>query len=470
MKKEFKDILFTLTLAFALSLVFSSCSDDDLAASPKVTDPLDELLDRYAVTGTMANVAEFEEGIGDNDVLASKSQLYYDRVNKKMKFTWVKADDHIGIFAKGNKTIQMDFKLDPEQDLSYQEKSVTGVFMPKDGGVNPISGGTLYYTYFPYKEQNMVNGNFTYENIPISYRGQTQATNEQMNRYWIGGSENNEKFLQSEKDAAAHLSNYTYLISDASATAGNHVHFHYSYVGSIVRFYLLCPTHASDDIYYDSLQVYNSEANFTLDATVNIATKEVTPTKTSHVISLGFYPAIDMTNNRDDTKDTYHYWDKDSPEDGYIMAYMMISPINLKSSVSESSTLYLMGRKPSYYTYDEYIEAKHNGKSVEEFNALDKVERMKIYETKDAYNSAVNPDVDDAKWATMTNIDKMKDYERKFFKATLSKIDFIAGKHHQWSKAGLTADAPITFEEISIQEWEEGPGFNNEEGNGTGEW
>ncbi len=445
MKKEFKDILFTLTLAFALSLVFSSCSDDDLAASPKVTDPLDELLDRYAVTGTMANVAEFEEGIGDNDVLASKSQLYYDRVNKKMKFTWVKADDHIGIFAEGNsnKTIQMDFKLDPEQDLSYQEKSVTGVFMPKDGGVNPISGGTLYYTYFPYKEQNMVNGNFTYENIPISYRGQTQATNEQMNRYWIGGSENNEKFLQSEKDAAAHLSNYTYLISDASATAGNHVHFHYSYVGSIVRFYMVCPSHASDKIYYDSLQVYNSQANFTLDATMNLATKVVTPTKTSHVMSLGFHPAIDMTNDSDDSKDTYHYWDQEStaPKTGYIMAYMMVSPVNL-SILNENSTLYLIGRKA-----------------------------LSFYEDLADYNAAHDPDITQDDFDKLLPSEKIKTYERKVYKkSNMSKLNFLAGKHHQWAAADAGPDSPITFQNITIQEWAEGPGFTNDDGAGTDDW
>lgn len=445
MKKEFKDILFTLTLAFALSLVFSSCSDDDLAASPKVIDPLDELLDRYAVTGTMANVAEFEEGIGDNDVLASKSQLYYDRVNKKMKFTWVKADDHIGIFAEGNnnKTIQMDFKLDPEQDLSYQEKSVTGVFMPKDGGVNPISGGTLYYTYFPYKEQNMVNGNFTYENIPISYRGQTQATNEQMNRYWIGGSENNEKFLQSEKDAAAHLSNYTYLISDASATAGNHVHFHYSYVGSIVRFYMVCPSHASDNIYYDSLQVYNSQANFTLDATMNLATKVVTPTKTSHVMSLGFHPAIDMTNDSDDSKDTYHYWDKDSsnPKTGYIMAYMMVSPVDL-SILDEKSTLYLIGRKA-----------------------------LSFYEDLADYNAAHDPDITQDDFDKLLPSEKIKTYERKVYKkSNMSKLNFLAGKHHQWAAADAGPDSPITFQNITIQEWAEGPGFTNDDGAGTDDW
>jgi len=457
--KKIRNILFALPLALTLI----ACSDDDIATTSTSTNPLDEL---GAVTGTMANVAEFEEGAGD-DALVSKSQFYYDRVNKKMKFTWVKATDHIGIFAEANKTQQMDFKLDPEQELTVQATSVTGAFVPNDSYVNPIVGGTLYYSYFPFITKDPKTGDFTYNAIPISYKGQVQAANEEMNRYWTGDNEN---FLLSEKAAAAHLGNYGYLIADATATAGNHVHFHYTHMGSVVRFYLACPSLASDDIYYDSLQVYNSEANFTLEATMDLATKVVTPTKTSHVISLGFYPAIDMTNNSDNTKNTYHYWDQDFPEDGYIMAYMMISPIDLKS-VSESSTLYLLGRKPSYYTYEDYKKAKDNSTITEDaFNALDKVERMKIYETMDAYNAAMEPDVTAERWSEMTNIDKMKDYTRKVYKATLSKINFQAGKHHQWSTAALAPDDPIKFEEITIQKWKEGVNYTNTDGAGTGDW
>ena len=449
------------------AVLLTACSDDDIAKSSSVTDSLD----KYAVTGTMANVAIFEEGIGDDDVLSSKSQLYYDRVNKKMKFTWVKSTDHIGIYAKANSETQMDYKLDPDQDLNVYESSVTGVFVRNDGGASTITGGTLYYSYFPYKAASIETGPFTYENIPISYRGQVQATNEQMNRYWQAGGDK-DKFLESEKAAAAHLGDYTYFISDATATAGNHVHFNYSYVGSIVRFYMACPSHASDDIYYDSLQVYNSQANFTLDATMNLATKEVTPTKTSHVMSLGFHPAIDMTNDSDDSKDTYHYWDQEStaPKTGYIMAYMMVSPVNLKD-LTEQSTLYLIGRKPSYYTWEEYKEAKSSEILEGEFNALPKIDKMKIYETMEAYNAAVNPDVDAVTWGAMTNVDKMKDYERKVYKkSNMSKLNFLAGKHHQWAAADAGPDSPITFEGITIQEWAEGPGFTNEDGTGTGDW
>lgn len=479
-----KKIFTYITLMAAVLL--TACTDDDIAQS-STQSSLDEL---GAVTGTMASVAEFEEGVGDNDALTSKSQLYYDRVNSKMKFNWTKPNtenseeykagvDHIGIFAATEneeaKATQMDFMIDPEVALEENTSSVTAVFVPKDGGANPIHGGTVYYTYSPYKTQTIETGNFTYEAVPISYLGQTQRANEQMGYYFASS---NDAFLTSEKEAASHLSQYTYLISDATATAGNHAHFTYSYVGSIVRFYMICPSVADDNIFYDSLQVYNSQADFTREATMNLATKAVTPTKTSHVMSLGFSPAIDMTcNNNHESSDPYqkkisYYWKEDGTR-GYIMAYMMVSPINL-SVLSENSTLYLIGRKAAYYTYSEYLTAKGKtpGQVTEEaFNALPKIERMKIYETKAEYQTAKGVELTDDQWNALDAADKMKDYERKVYKKTgMSKLNFQAGKHHQWSVSGATADDPITFDEITIQQWAEGPGFTNENGAGTADW
>ena len=469
---KLKDILLALPFAFALV----ACSDEDIATSSSVKD----LIDEGAVTGTMANVAEFVEGAGESDALRSKSQLYYDRVNNKLKFTWTKPEagdedydekvDHIGIFAEGNKTTQMDFKLDPEQELSVQATSVTGVFMPSDGGVSPITGGTQYYSYFPYKDQSPVS--FTSEAVPMSYSGQVQTANEQMGYYF---SYKDDLFLESEKAAAEHLAGYEYMISDATATAGNHVHFHYSHVGSIVRFYMTCPSTADENMYYDSLQVYNSQANFTIDATMNLATKELTPTKTSHVMSLGFHPAIDMTcNNKHTTGTDYEkkiswYW-KENGSRGYIMAYMMVAPIDLHE-ITEFPTLYLIGRKASYYTLDGYNAAKGTSIDKATFDALPKIERMKIYEAseREAYNALNGTNWTAEEFAALPASDKMKDYERKVYKADLVKLKLEAGKHHQWVPA-IDPDSPIEFNLIEIQEWKDGPGFTNVDGIGTEEW
>lgn len=486
MKKEFANILLPLSLALTLTVAFSSCSDEDFATTTTVTtDPLDEL---GAVTGTMANVAEFEEGAGeadaDADRISAKSQLYYDRVNNKLKFTWTKPEagdvdydakvDHIGIFAEGNTNTQMDFKLDPESELTIQTTSVTGVFMPKDGGLTTITGGTKYYSYFPYTAETLETGEITYESVPMSYRGQVQKTNEQMGYYF---SYDDDEFLESEKRAAAHLSNYAYLASDAVATSGNHVHFKYSHMGSIIRFYMTCPSLASENVFYDSLQVYNGNADFVLDARMNIMTKKLTPTKTSHVVSLGFHPAIDMTcNNKHATgtdyeKEISQYWRTNGAK-GYIMGYMMMAPINLHD-ISGNTTLYLLGRQASYYTYSEYKTAKGNNEITEEtFNALPKIERMKIYEDGEleSYKTATgNSTLTQEQFIALPLSDRMKDYQRKFYKATLVPLNIEAGKHHQWVPE-LNSDEPITFEEITIQKWEEGTGYTNTGGVGTGEW
>ena len=490
--KKIRNILFALPLALTLI----ACSDDDIATTPTSTNPLDEL---GAVTGTMANVAGIDEGAGDDDAVMSKSQMYFDRTVPKMYFNWL-TGDKIGIFDASEEEDQFAFELDDEVDLITTDASVTGVFKSADPGISPIHGNTTYHSYFPFKSQGGLNGNFTYHNVPLSFRGQVQSANEQMNCYWDSyyaatadlRAENKNTFIQSSKDASAHLGAFDYLVSTATATAGNHVHFKFAHVPSIVRFYMYSPSKAPDDVYYDSLQVYNSEALFTLDATIDVAdpfeedgkTPKLTPKAggTSHVISLGFYPALDMTNNSDNStpekKKTYNYWYQANRDYGYIMAYMMMPAIDLSVESLPNSTLYMLGRKPSYYADKvEYNKAKgfNEGdpgfiETDEAYAALPKITRMKIYETRDAYNAAIEPDVTAERWSEMTNIDKMKDYTRKVYKATLSKLKFEAGKHHQWSVANAPADQPITFEEITIQEWKEGVNYTNTDGAGTGDW
>lgn len=486
-----KKIFTYMTLMAAV--VLTACSDDDIAKSSSVTDSLD----KYSVLGTMASVAVFEEGTGDNDAVISKSQLYYDRVNNQLKFNWTKPEstdpeydakvDHIGIFAQAEtevaKKIQMDFKLDPDEDVQEQGSTVTGAFIYSDQDVNPITGDKLYYTYSPFITKTEETGDFTYEAVPVSYSGQVQKANEQMGYYFNGTPGALASFLESEKAATEHLSKFDYMVSDATATAGSHVHFNYSHVASIVRFYMICPSEADHNIFYDSLQVYNSQANFTVDATMNLEEKTLTPTKTSHVMTLGFHPAIDMTcNNKHDSSDPdeqkiSYYWKEDGSR-GYIMAYMMVAPINLKN-LTEQSTLYLIGRKASYYaTKEDYNTAKGYGPSApgyiatdEAYAALPKIQKMKIYENLEEYNAAHDPNISQDDFDKLTASDKMKDYARKVYKkSNMSKLNFQAGKHHQWSVSDAGAGDPITFDEITIQQWAEGPGFTNEDGTGTEDW
>lgn len=473
-----KKIFTYMTLMAAV--ILTACSDDDIAqSSTKVTSE-----DMKGVTGTITNVAEFEEGEGNQGGIRSKAQDYYDRVAGKLKFTWIKPNfdygehpdeykanvDHIGIFAAGNPNVQLDFMLNPDKALIIKETTTTGMFISADGAVNPINGGKTYYSYYPYTNEGVFNAT----NVPISFRGQVQTANEQMGYYFKNTTEADVLFLASEKEAAAHLGKYDFMVSDGTAAADNEVKFYFTHVGSIVRFYMTCPSTADENMFYDSLQVYNSQANFTLDATMNLATKELTPTKTSHVMSLGFHPAIDMTcNNKHESSDPDEkkiswYW-KENGLKGYIMAYMMVAPINLRE-ITESPTLYLIGRKASYYTYIEYKTAKGDDDITEAtFNALPKIQKMKIYENLTEYNEAHDPDISQDDFDKLPASDKMKDYERKVYKAELVKLKLEAGKHHQWVPAA-SPDSPIEFQNISIQEWENYPGFTNKDGAGTEDW
>ena len=81
-----KKIFTYMTLMAAV--ILTACSDDDIAqSSTKVTSE-----DMKGVTGTITNVAEFEEGEGNQGGIRSKAQDYYDRVAGKLKFTWIKPD------------------------------------------------------------------------------------------------------------------------------------------------------------------------------------------------------------------------------------------------------------------------------------------------------------------------------------------------------------------------------------------
>lgn len=458
---------FPLTLAFPLMLALASCSDDDIVSTPTVTD----LLDQYAVTGTMASSAEFEGGIGDadgeNERIASKSQLYYDRVNNKLKFTWT-TGDMIGIFPESNDKGQFAFILDSSTPLTVQETSVSGVFEPYDKeAAYPISATAKYYSYFPYTPQTLETGEFTFNAVPVSYRNQTQTANEQMNLYF---RMHDDDFLETEKAASAHLAGYDYMVSDVTSTEAAHVHFNYSHMGSIVRFYIQCPATSNPGLFVDSLQVVNEDKLFVTDAAMNINAKTFEERTMSRAMSLKFAPAVDMTNNYDDTKGTYNYWNSKKPANGYIMAYMMIAPTDLSRAEVQNSTLYLIARQPHYYTtkeeYNEYYGTTLNDAA---FAALTQAQKMKVYKNVADYNAGKLTSISSEEFAALTVDQKLKEYERKVYKATLSKINFEAGKHYQW-KPALNPDEPITFTEITIQEWEQGTTFTNEDGTGTEDW
>ena len=413
--------------ALAAMTLLAACSDNDIAGIGSLEES-----NTPKVIGSMTSVTDFNDGVGDTDPLTSKSALYYDRKNSKLKFTWT-AGDETGVYAAINPDQQVAFIVDPES-IEEQGTSVQGVFEPKDKGAGyPIAAGQTYYSYFPFKDDS--GGDFDYTTVPATFRGQVQSANDRMRLNWGDRTEEElEAFLESEKASSAHTGSYDYMAATAIATAASHVHSYYQHLPSFARFYMYCPgiepgttTKPEDDFFIDSLQVVNDEADFILDATIDLAeeTRTFTATKTSHVMSLKFIPCIDMSNVlEDDTKVTYDYWRKSTTNKyyGYIMAYMVLAPIDLTEK--PNSKLYLYARKAISYYADvaEYNEAEGKSLTAEEFAALAKSE-------------------------------KIKTFVRKAYVATLSKIKFEAGSHYQWNATAYDPEEPIHFTPVTLEDW-----------------
>jgi hypothetical protein len=154
---------------------------------------------------------------------------------------------------------------------------------------------------------------------------------------------------------------------------------------------------------------------------------------------------------------------------------MMVAPIDLSAAETEQSTLYLLGRSPKYYTtLDEYNEDHEPDIDADAFAVLTQEQKMKVYTSYTDFNTAKGLTGDDAlteeEFNALTTAQKMKDGERKYYKATLAKKNLQADILYQWSTAGLEEDDPITFKEITIQEWKEGVNYTNTDGTGTGDW
>ena len=102
---------------------------------------------------------------------------------------------------------------------------------------------------------------------------------------------------------------------------------------------------------------------------------------------------------------------------------MMIAPTDLTDV--DKSKLYLLGREPAYYTLEEYNAAKGTSLDATANAALAKHKKIKIYETKAAYDAVHDPDFDgtDEQYNAKTLGFKLKDATRKFYVATLSKLN-----------------------------------------------
>ena len=467
--KKINNILFLLSFAFMF--VFLSCSDSDDFAQ-EVGNMLSYTDMRNTIS--MPLVVHEENWEGNSDLL-SKSSLTYKYKTGRMLFEW-HVGDKVGVYPVkylDGKGVQQTHLPENSAVTEWEIFSVTtttdksvGVFDTDDEHIASHRGES-YIAVSPY-----ILDDTDYRDIVISYEGQTQKESAKIGSYMKRATPaEEEKYEESEAAACRHLADYDYLVDKERAATedGGKIRFQMKRLGSIVRFYLKVP----EKLVYDSLQLYNPSKEFTLKTTLDAAEGEfaAVPTKKSHVTSLRLHDfGFDYTTCT--ANDDYYL----NPSIGWIMlCYMMVAPIDLSAAETEQSTLYLLGRSPKYYTtLKEYNDDHEPDIDADAFAALTQERKMKVYTSYTDFNTAKGLTGDDAlteeEFNALTTAQKMKDGERKYYKATLAKKNLQADILYQWSTAGLEEDDPITFEEITIQEWKEGINYTNTDGAGTGDW
>lgn len=362
---------------------------------------------------------EIESNVETGDEETSRSSLGYSYTQKIMVFKWADSDD-VGVFPVGAKSPQQQFT--PIQG-SYPETSLSRSFVGPEG-IRNLTKNTSYIVSKPYFSEIP----FGYENIPITYENQTQSKTVNIQHYPFSTRASDETWMSthlgyyeaSEAEASAHLGKYDYAASAPTTTNDEgSILFHLKRIGAIVRFYIKVP----EPIVYDELHLVNRDAKFVVNGklnwgelfkggstlTLDNVNNALTEKTEKHAISLTFDNP--NTNFNYSTVSDITKYNTDDPHNinGYLIAYMMVFPINLNSSSIENCTLYLKG---------------HDGE---------------------------NP---------------------KYFKATgLSKPTLNPNTFYKWTPK-MEKDEPITFTAITVQEWEEGMKIDNEKdkGNGTQTW
>lgn len=386
----------------AALLLLAACSSENIVIEP-ATDTAEE------VAGIGVRI---EAPVGLGDEFISRASLTYDDAEDIMAFQWGN-DDLLGVFACDNdasKRQQLSFsqlKDDPRNTNPDPSDPLLRYFETNDHQV-VVNPENQYVACLPYFDGKQL---LDYTKIPVSYTGQRQTKPVDFSNYW--NDKTDADYKTSQQDASAHLSQYDYLCSGVTTPDANgSIHFDLSRMGAIVRFWIRIDP--KNNYVYDELQLVNKDADFITEATMDAATKTLTATGTSHVMALQLGEegkGFDMTTQSQvDNKSTTPFYDYyNGTYTGYIMAYMMLAPINLKGNDVENCELYLVAHEK------EHSENKH------------------------------------------------------YFKATgLSKPDLQPNSFYKWTIVP-GEDEPIEFTNITVEEWREGTTFDNN-GAGTGTW
>lgn len=401
--------IYTL-FAIVLPLVLAGCAADHADITP---DGAGErgLCEYEGVTGSKP----MPEYYGT----ATRATLAFNVVTSKLEFKWEK-NDQVGVFA-----VKTDGNVPARSQTAFVVNELVSDLNVKFRILDDnfqITANKKYHSYSPYRQHD---GNNI---LPVEYTGQKQTESPDINAYYNWQVDKNAEdaetnltnYSNSEAAASAHLSAYDYLVSSAVSPRDNVLHLQFVRLNAIVRFFLKVP----EAVIYDSMQVVNKDADFIVAADIDItkqksnfdATTDPDYTfsniRTSHIVSLEFNHkdnvegkhGLDLTN-----ENSNYYIQAKNPKPGYIIAYMMFAPINLKSDDISNSTLYLIGHD------------SHGNK--------------------------------------------------KYYRATtqLAKLAIGQNKFLQWTYTQTFNENPIEFEPVEMQTWKDDTTFSND-GGGTEGW
>lgn len=383
-------------------LAVTACSTEDIVTTPDTETDV--------TTETEGIKVEIEAPVGLGDADASRSTIVYDDDKNIMAFKWNDGDS-IGVFTLTDdptKSQQQKFaqvKDDSDTDLLRTFKTQDGKLK-----VNP---NFKYLACLPYIEEHTLNYTLNYTNIPIDYTGQCQTEPVDFRKYRTDKKDSDYK--KSQPKASAHLSKYDFLCTgETEPTPTGGILFKMNRMGAFVRFWIVIKP--ENNYVYDELQLVNNSKMFTTKATMNAKDMTLTATEESHTITLQLgeegkgFDLTEQTNDGENSTTPFYDWKKESNTyTGYIMAYMMLAPINLQGDDVENCFIYLVAHEK------EHPENKH------------------------------------------------------YFKSPgLSKPNLQKNSFYKWT-VYPDEDMPIEVSSITVEEWREGTSIENN-GIGTGSW
>ena len=384
----------------ATLLLLSACTSEDAAIGDMTADD---------VVGIQVEI-EDPKGLGDEFV--SRASLAFNDAKNIMEFKW-DDDDVIGVFtynsSNSSHSQQQRFSQVSNDPINTDNLRA---FMTQDGRLH-VDENFKYVSCFPYFANHKVD----YTNIPVDYTGQCQKDPVDFSDY---KNTPNTNYMKSQPKASAHLSDYDFLctgITDPTPTGG--IHFKMNRMGAIVRFWIVLDK--KYNYVYDSIQVVNRTKQFTLKATMDAEKMTLTPTEQSHIVNLKLGSerfGFDMSEVPTESASSKFYYWNGTKHSGYIMAYMMFGPIDLKGTSENPSD-------PGY------------------------VENCFIY---------------------LVAHEKGHSEKIHYFKSPgLSKPNLTPNAFYKWT-IYPKEDTPIEVSEITVEEWREGTTFYNGDGNGTATW